>query len=126
MTLSRWPALNVKVMEIHTSADPAVLWLRARQLCYLGGHASQSCESIGLLKLKDDMPLEADEEDRKSDHMQPLRKVKGFFDRTSWKVSDVQIVRYTWVSVAKDNRTVPWLISSAVSSGELELKNSIR
>ena len=25
--------------------------------------------------------------------MNPLRKVKGFFNRTSWKVSDVQIVR---------------------------------
>ena len=29
--------------------------------------------------------------------MKPLWKVKGFFNRTSWKVSDVQIVRYTWV-----------------------------
>ena len=29
--------------------------------------------------------------------MKPLWKVKGFFDRTTWKVSDVQIVRYTWV-----------------------------
>ena len=29
--------------------------------------------------------------------MKPLREVKGFFNRTSWKVSDVQIVRYTWV-----------------------------
>ena len=29
--------------------------------------------------------------------MQPLWKVKGSFNRTSWKVSDVQIVRYTWV-----------------------------
>ena len=28
MTLSKKPALNVKVMEIQTSADPAVLWLR--------------------------------------------------------------------------------------------------
>ena len=27
----------------------------------------------------------------------PLWKVKGFFNRTSWKVSDVQIVRNTWV-----------------------------
>ena len=29
--------------------------------------------------------------------MKPLWKVKGFFNRTSWKVSDVQIVRNTWV-----------------------------
>ena len=29
--------------------------------------------------------------------MKPLWKVKGFFNRTSWKVSDVQIVRKTWV-----------------------------
>ena len=30
-------------------------------------------------------------------YMKPSWKVKGFFDRTSWKVSDVQIVRKTWV-----------------------------
>ena len=29
--------------------------------------------------------------------MKPLWKVKGFFNRTSWKVYDVQIVRKTWV-----------------------------
>ena len=29
--------------------------------------------------------------------MKPLWKVKGSFNRTSWKVSDVQIVRHTWV-----------------------------
>ena len=29
--------------------------------------------------------------------MRPLWKVKGSFNRTSWKVSDVQIVRETWV-----------------------------
>ena len=29
--------------------------------------------------------------------MKPLWKVKGFFNRTSWKVCDVQIVRKTWV-----------------------------
>ena len=29
--------------------------------------------------------------------MKPLWKVKDSFDRTSWKVSDVQIVRYAWV-----------------------------
>ena len=28
--------------------------------------------------------------------MQPLWKVKGSFNRTSWKVSDVQIFLYTW------------------------------
>ena len=81
MTLSRWSALNVKVMEIQTSADLAVLWLRARQLCYLGGHAPQSGEIIGHPKSKDDMladladSLEADEEDRKTDHA-PLVQVK--------------------------------------------------
>ena len=32
------------------------------------------------------------------ENMKPLWKVKGFFDRTLWKVSDVQIVRSkTWV-----------------------------
>ena len=36
-------------------------------------------------------------------NMKPVWKVKGFFNRTSWKVSDVQIGRYTWVLVAKDN-----------------------
>ena len=30
-------------------------------------------------------------------YMKPLWKVKGFCNRTSWKVSDVQIVRKTWV-----------------------------
>ena len=30
-------------------------------------------------------------------NMKPLWKVKDSFNRTSWKVSDVQIVRYTWV-----------------------------
>ena len=60
-------------MEIETSADPAVLWLRARQLCHLCGHAPQSGEIIGVLKLKDDMPadladtLNADDEDHKTD-----------------------------------------------------------
>ena len=29
--------------------------------------------------------------------MKPLLKVKGSCNRTSWKVSDVQIVRETWV-----------------------------
>ena len=29
--------------------------------------------------------------------MKPLWKVKGSFNRTSWKVSDVRIVRHTWV-----------------------------
>ena len=70
-------------MEIETSADPAVFGLRARQLCYLGGHALQSGEIVGILrKLKDDMPtdladsLKADEEDRKTDHA-PLVQVKA-------------------------------------------------
>ena len=29
--------------------------------------------------------------------MKPLWKVKGYSNRTSWKVCDVRIVRYTWV-----------------------------
>ena len=29
--------------------------------------------------------------------MKPSWKVKGSFNRTSWKVSDVRIVRYTWI-----------------------------
>ena len=63
-------------MEIHTSSDPAVLWLRARQFCYLGGHALESGEiTCNLQKLKDDMPtdfadsLKAGEEDRKTDRV---------------------------------------------------------
>ena len=73
--------LNVKGVEIQASAGPAVLWLRARQLCYLGDHAPQSGEIIGLPKLKDDVhtdladSLKADEEDRKTDHA-PLVSVK--------------------------------------------------
>ena len=58
-------------MEIPTSADPGVLWLRARQLCYLGGYALESGENIDIpQKLKDDMSAdlvdcqEHDEEDR--------------------------------------------------------------
>ena len=39
--------------------------------------------------------------------MKPLWKVKGSFNRTSWKVSDVQIVRYTWVLVATDKSNHP-------------------
>ena len=37
---------------------------------------------------------------RCSKHMKPLWKVEGFFNRTSWKVSDVQIVHFTWVFVS--------------------------
>ena len=40
-------------------------------------------------------------------NMKPLRKVKGFFYRTSRKVSHVQIVRYTWVLVANDTSNHP-------------------
>ena len=39
--------------------------------------------------------------------MKPLWNVKGFFNRTSWQVSDVQIVRFTWVLVAKDKPNRP-------------------
>ena len=53
----------------------AFLWLRALQLCYLGGHALESGEIIGTLKmLKDGMPedladsLKSDAGDRKTDH----------------------------------------------------------
>ena len=52
-------------------------------LCFLGGHAPQSVEIVGLLRrLKDDMPtgladaLKADEEDRKTDHA-PVVQVKA-------------------------------------------------
>ena len=47
-------------------------------------------------------------------NMKPLWKVKGFFNRTSWKVSEVQIVRETfwW---RKTNRTIRWLFPFAVS-----------
>ena len=33
----------------------------------------------------------------KKKNMKPSWKVKGSFNRTSWKVSDVRIVRYTWI-----------------------------
>ena len=68
------PALNVKVNEIQTSADPAVFWLKARHLCFLDGRSPQSGEIMGLLKLEDHVPaalansLKEDEEDRRSDH----------------------------------------------------------
>ena len=49
-------ALHVKVDEIQTNANPVVLWLRARQLCCLGGHAPESGDITGILqKLKDDV-----------------------------------------------------------------------
>ena len=35
-----------------------------------------------------------------AENMKSLWKVEGFFNRTSWKVSDVQIVRSTWVFVS--------------------------
>ena len=47
-------------MEIQTSADPAVLWLRARQLCYLAPKDGMPADLANSLK--------ADEEDRKTDH----------------------------------------------------------
>ena len=40
-------------------------------------------------------------------NMKPLWKIKGFFNRTSWKVSDLQIVRKTWVLVATDKSNHP-------------------
>ena len=39
--------------------------------------------------------------------MKPLWNVKGFCNRTSWKVSDVQIDRFTWVLVARDKSNQP-------------------
>ena len=52
-------ALNVKVKEIQTTDVSTVLWLKARQLCHLGGHAPESGEIIGILqKLKDSMPAD--------------------------------------------------------------------
>ena len=49
-------ALNVKVMEIQTSADPAVSWLRARQLCHLDGDTPQSGDGM-----KDDLTEKSNE-----------------------------------------------------------------
>ena len=72
-------------MEIRASVDPAVLWLRARQFCYLGGHAAQSGEIIENPKSKGDMPadladsLKADEEDRETDYA-PTRQIGGHAD----------------------------------------------
>ena len=37
-------------------------------------------------------------------NMQPLRKVKGSPNRTSWKVSDVQIVRFSWRLFGRERR----------------------
>ena len=48
--------------------------------------------------------------------MKALWKVKGFFNRTSWKVSDVQIVRlYLGFGGERQHRTIRWLIPFAVS-----------
>ena len=70
------------MVEIQTNVDPSVLWLGARQLWNLGGHALESGDIIGILKkLKDGMhadlvdSLKADEEDRKTDHA-PLVEAK--------------------------------------------------
>ena len=40
-------------------------------------------------------------------NMKPLWKVKERINRTSWKVSDVQIVRYSWAWVAKEKPNRP-------------------
>ena len=47
--------------------------------------------------------------------MKPLWKARGFFHRTSREVSDVQIVRYTWVLVVKDKSNHPVADSLRVS-----------
>ena len=50
---------------------------------------------------------------RCSKNMKPLWNVNGFFNRTSWKVIHVQIVRYTWVFGCE--KRMEWLIPFAVS-----------
>ena len=62
-------------MEIQTSLDPAVLWIRARRLWYLGGLAPHSDEIIwhsaeieGGMHANLADSLKAEEEDRKTDH----------------------------------------------------------
>ena len=56
--------------------------------------------------------------------MKPLWKVKGFCNRTSWRVSDVQIVRYNWVlsffsvSVSFSNRTIWAKVSLKIAETE--------
>ena len=43
-------AVNGSSGGTSTSADPAVSWLRARQLCHLGSHAPESGDIIGILQ----------------------------------------------------------------------------
>ena len=73
---------NLEVMDIQISADQAVLWLRAHQLCCLGGRAGESGEIIFYSKKLKDGPsadladyLNADEEERKTDNA-PLVEAK--------------------------------------------------
>ena len=96
-------------MEIQTSADQAVLWLRARQLCCLGGHAPQSGEICGLLKkLKDGMPADLAEEDCKTDHAPLVALTKNVEvatltadDQTNLLQGDLE----TWVDGMKGDLT---------------------
>ena len=71
----------------------------------------------------DDMYKYAKQKRDVAKNVKPLRKVKGFLKRTSWKVSDVQIVRETWVLVAKD-KSNHQVADSLLR--ELELNNFIR
>ena len=50
---------------------------------------------VASLTIHDDMNIFVQEMFTKK--MKPLWKVEGFFNRKSWKESDVQIVRETWV-----------------------------
>ena len=50
-----------------------------------------------FVTIHDDMKMFARGVGKKKKNMKPLWKVKGFFNRTSRKVSDVQFVRYTCV-----------------------------
>ena len=54
----RESAVNVKVMEIERNADPAVLWLRARQLCYLGGSCTSERRDRWYSAIEDDVPAD--------------------------------------------------------------------
>ena len=107
-------------MDIQTSADPAVLWLRARRLCCLGGHAPQSGEIIDHLESKDDMPadladsLKADEEDRKTYHA-PIIQVNDSRSQLCQCVvllCDFSRSAVRWVSIRSEDGRLRFLSSA--------------
>ena len=123
-------------MESQTWADPAVSWIRARQLCYLGGHVPQSGEIVGIPKKpKDSVPtdladlLKADEEERRTDKA-PLvgaqqweeerqkNRAEELRSRSLLRRSSPLSVRgFLWPSRDVQRRGCCWLVNAQATGG---------